>query len=247
MIGNEAMRFQFLKSSDQLTEESIFTGLNNLNVMTVLDPYYCDSFGFTENEVVEPLQYYGLENYQNIVREWYDGCLFGNVSIYCPWDVIKYAQILLRDRKAEPENYWANTSGNDIIRHLLEKADQTTRDEVEQLISGGSIVKSIRQELTYREIDASIDNLWSVLYSTGYLTHQERLPGKQMRLMTSNRVVRELFMDLVKDWFRDTAVRRNMKENFYHGMVLGVFRSQGNWLIQSNVETKERRKDTYEK
>ena len=276
---NDDLFLAVLTGCLRISKESIFTGLNNLNVMTVSDPYYCDSFGFTESEVGKLLQYYGLENYQKIVREWYDGYLFGNVSIYCPWDVIKYAQILLRDRKAEPENYWANTSGNDIIRRLLEKADQTTRDEVEQLISGGSIVKSIRQELTYREIDASIDNLWSVLYSTGYLTHQERLPGKQMRLMIPNREVRELFMDLVKDWFRetaladvsrinrfcrafpdgdaatiqemlqdylwdsisvrDTAVRRNMKENFYHGMVLGLLRSQGNWLIQSNAETGE--------
>src|SRR5699024_4682786 len=171
--------------------------------MTVSDPYFCDSFGFTDDDVKELLDYYGLGAYHDAMRDWYDGYQFGNVSIYCPWDVIKYAQILLRDPEAEPENYWANTSGNGIIRRLLQKADQTTRDEVEQLINGETIVKTVRQELTYRDIEDSIDNIWSVLYSTGYLTSRGRLPGKQMKLALPNREVRELFIDLVKDWFRE--------------------------------------------
>ena len=274
---NDSLQFAVLTGCLRISKESIFTGLNNLNVMTVSDPYFCDSFGFTDDDVKELLDYYGLGAYHDAMRDWYDGYQFGNVSIYCPWDVIKYAQILLRDPEAEPENYWANTSGNGIIRRLLQKADQTTRDEVEQLINGETIVKTVRQELTYRDIEDSIDNIWSVLYSTGYLTSRGRLPGKQMKLALPNREVRELFIDLVKDWFReetradtsrinrfcaafpkgdvatiqdmlhdylwdsisvrDTAVRSNMKENFYHGMLLGLLQSQGSWIVRSNAET----------
>ena len=274
---NDSLQFAVLTGCLRISKESIFTGLNNLNVMTVSDPYFCDSFGFTDDDVKELLDYYGLGAYHDAMRDWYDGYQFGNVSIYCPWDVIKYAQILLRDPEAEPENYWANTSGNGIIRRLLQKADQTTRDEVEQLINGETIVKTVRQELTYRDIEDSIDNIWSVLYSTGYLTSKGRLPGKQMKLALPNREVRELFIDLVKDWFReetradtsrinrfcaafpkgdvatiqdmlhdylwdsisvrDTAVRSSMKENFYHGMLLGLLQSQESWIVRSNAET----------
>ena len=274
---NDSLQFAVLTGCLRISKESIFTGLNNLNVMTVSDPYFCDSFGFTDDDVKELLDYYGLGAYHDAMRDWYDGYQFGNVSIYCPWDVIKYAQILLRDPEAEPENYWANTSGNGIIRRLLQKADQTTRDEVEQLINGETIVKTVRQELTYRDIEDSIDNIWSVLYSTGYLTSKGRLPGKQMKLALPNREVWELFIDLVKDWFReetradtsrinrfcaafpkgdvatiqdmlhdylwdsisvrDTAVRSNMKENFYHGMLLGLLQSQESWIVRSNAET----------
>ncbi len=274
---NDSLQFAVLTGCLRISKESIFTGLNNLNVMTVSDPYFCDSFGFTDDDVKELLDYYGLGAYHDAMRDWYDGYQFGNVSIYCPWDVIKYAQILLRDPEAEPENYWANTSGNGIIRRLLKKADQTTRDEVEQLINGETIVKTVRQELTCRDIEDSIDNIWSVLYSTGYLTSRGRLPGKQIKLALPNREVRELFIDLVKDWFReetradtsrinrfcaafpkgdvatiqdmlhdylwdsisvrDTAVRSSMKENFYHGMLLGLLQSQESWIVRSNAET----------
>ena len=276
---NHDLYFAVLTGCLWISKESIFTGLNNLNVMTVSDLYFCDSFGFTDSEVEEMLRYYGLDAFQSVVRDWYDGYQFGDVSVYCPWDVIKYVQILLKDRKAEPENYWANTSGNDLVRRLLQKANQTTRNEVEELIGGGAITKTIRQELTYRDVEDSIDNVWSVLYSTGYLTRRERLPGKQVKLALPNREVRELFIELVKDWFeetaladserinrfcaafpagdvktiqdmlhdylwdsisvRDTAVRTNMKENFYHGMLLGLLRSQGSWLVKSNAETGE--------
>ena len=276
---NDFLYFAVLTGCLRISKESIFTGLNNLNVMTISEPYFCDSFGFTEKEVMELLQYYGLESYHDIIRSWYDGYQFGDKAIYCPWDVIKYVQILLRDKSAEPENYWANTSGNELVRRLLKRADQTTRSEIERLLNGECIVKPIRQELTYREIDESIDNIWSVLYSTGYLTQRRRVPGKQMKLALPNREIRELFADLAKDWFqetaladcerinkfcgafvagdtamiqdmmqdylwdsisiRDTAVQIDRKENFYHGMVLGLLRSQGNWLIQSNAETGE--------
>ena len=276
---NDSLYFAVLTGCLRISKESIFTGLNNLNVMTISDPYFCDSFGFTEDEVTKLLDYYGLNCFHDIVRTWYDGYQFGNTSVYCPWDVIKYTQILLKDKEAEPENYWANTSGNDLIRNLLKKANQSTKNEVEQLINGGTITKIIRQELTYREVEDSIDNIWNVLYSTGYLTCRRRIPGRQMELVLPNREVRELFIDLVKDWFeettqadsdrinhfcaafpaedaatiqkmlgdylwdsirvRDTAVRTNMKENFYHGMLLGLLRSQGNWLVKSNAETGE--------
>ena len=276
---NDALQFAVLTGCLRISKESIFTGLNNLNVMTVSDPYFCDSFGFTDDEVGELLRYYGLEEFHNTMRDWYDGYQFGTVSIYCPWDVIKYVQILLRDREAEPENYWANTSGNDLIRRFIEKANKNTKAEIEQLVNGGTIIKNIKKELTYREIDDSIENVWSVLFATGYLTQRGRSSGKQLRLTIPNKEIRELFIDLVKDWFketsradlskiekfckafpdgdavlieemlrdylwdsisvRDTAVRRNQKENFYHGMLLGLLQSQGNWLIQSNAELGE--------
>ena len=276
---NDALHFAVLTGCLRISKESIFTGLNNLNVMTVSDPYFCDSFGFTEEEVRELLQYYGLEDYRDIVRDWYDGYRFGNQAIYCPWDVIKYAQILLRDKNAKPDNYWANTSGNDLVSHLLEHADQTTKYDVEKLINGETITKSIRQELTYRDIDDSVDNVWSVLYSTGYLTgtHAKNADADVFTLRIPNGEIRKLFCGLVQDWFRemtrsdvsrinrfcrafpagdvstiqdmlhdylwdsisvrDTAVRVNRKENFYHGMLLGLLQSQGTWGVQSNAET----------
>lgn len=276
---NDSLYFAVLTGCLRISKESIFTGLNNLNVMTISDPYFCDSFGFTEDEVTKLLDYYGLDDFHDTVRDWYDGYQFGDTSVYCPWDVIKYTQILLKDKYAEPENYWANTSGHDLIRRLLKKANQSTRNDVEQLINGETIIKPIRQELTYREVEDSIDNIWSVLYSTGYLTCRRRLPGRKMELVLPNREVRELFIELVKDWFeettqadsarinrfcaafptgdtatiqemlsdylwdsisvRDTAVRRNMKENFYHGMLLGLLQSQDSWLVKSNAETGE--------
>ena len=197
---NDSLYFAVLTGCLRISKESIFTGLNNLNVMTISDPYFCDNFGFTEDEVTELLNYYGLDDFHDTVRDWYDGYQFGDTSVYCPWDVIKYAQILLKDKEAEPENYWANTSGNDLVRRLLKKANQTTRNDVERLINGETITKAIRQELTYRDVEDSIDNIWSVLYSTGYLTCRRRVPGKQMELALPNREVRELFIDLVKDW-----------------------------------------------
>ena len=274
---NENLQFAVLTGCLRISKESIFTGLNNLKVHTISDTRYDEYFGFTDADVDELLAFYGLSDHKDVFRDWYDGYRFGNVSVYSPWDVINYCDVLLSDPEAEPENYWANTSGNGIIRRLLKKADQTTRDEVEQLINGEAIVKTVRQELTYRDIESTIDNIWSVLYSTGYLTSKGRLPGKQMKLALPNREVRELFIDLVKDWFqeatradtsrinrfcaafpkgdvatiqdmlhdylwdsisvRDTAVRSNMKENFYHGMLLGLLQSQGSWIVRSNAET----------
>ena len=276
---NSSLYFAVLTGCLRISKESIFTDLNNLKVHTISDVRYDEYFGFTNSDVDELLEFYGLSSYKNVIRDWYDGYCFGNTDVYCPWDVINYCDELRAAPDAEPENYWANTSGNELIRRLLKRADQSTRNEVEQLINGGNITKTIRQELTYREVEDSIDNVWSVLYSTGYLTCRRRIPGKQMELALPNREVRELFIELVKDWFeeraqadsgrinrfcaafpaedvstiqemlgdylwesisvRDTAVRTNMKENFYHGMMLGLLRSQGSWLVKSNAETGE--------
>ncbi len=276
---NDSLYFAVLTGCLRISKESIFTGLNNLKVHTISDVRYDEYFGFTNEDVDELLEFYGLSSYKDVVRDWYDGYRFGNTDVYCPWDVINYCDELLAAPEAEPENYWANTSGNGLIRRLLKKANQSTRNEVEKLLNGETILKSIRQELTYREVEDSIDNIWSVLYSTGYLTCCRRLHGKQMELALPNREVKELFFDLVKDWFeettqadsarigrfcaafpaedvatvqemlhnylwesisvRDTAVRRNMKENFYHGMLLGLLQSQDSWLVRSNAETGE--------
>ena len=221
---NGSLYFAVMTGCLRISKESIFTGLNNLNVMSMSDPYYSDSFGLTEEEVMELLQYYGLEEYHDVIRDWYDGYQFGNTSVYCPWGVVKYVQALLRDKDAEPENYWANTSGNDLIRRLLKKANQNTKNDIEQLINDGSIIKQIRQELTYREVEDSIDNIWSVLYSTGYLMCLKKVPGRKMELALPNWEVRELFVDLVKDWFEETTLSdsgriQRFAQAFIHGDV----------------------------
>ena len=216
-----------------------------------------------------------------MIRDWYDGYRFGDTDVYCPWDVINYCDELLADLSAPPKNYWANTSGNDLVRRLLKKANLTTKNEVEELLNGGQITKRIKQELTYREIDDSVENVWSVLYATGYLTgmHVKGEDADIFRLWIPNGEIRKLFYELVEDWFRevtrsdtsrigrfcaafpagdtdtiqemlddylwdsisvrDTAVRRNMKENFYHGMLLGLLQNQDSWLVKSNAETGE--------
>lgn len=197
---NPALHFAVLTGCLRISKESIFTGLNNIKVHTISDARYDEYFGFTDDDVDEMLSFYNLTEYKDVIRGWYDGYLFGTVHVYCPWDVINYCDTLLADKDAEPENYWANTSGNDIVRRLLGKADPTTRDEIEQLLNGGYIIKRIRPELTYREIEDSVDNIWSVLYSTGYLTQIERLPERKWKLVLPNREVKELFIDLVKDW-----------------------------------------------
>ena len=276
---NDSLYFAVLTGCLRISKESIFTGLNNPKVHTISDVRYDEYFGFTDADVDELLDFYGLSSYKDTIRHWYDGYRFGATDVYCPWDVLNYCDELLADPGAEPENYWANTSGNDLIRRLLKKANQSTKSDVERLLNGGTITKTIRQELTYREVEDSIDNIWSVLYSTGYLTCRRRVPGKKMELALPNWEVRELFIDLVKDWFeettqadaerisrfctafpagdadaiqemlrdylwdsisvRDTAVRRNMKENFYHGMLLGLLQNQDSWIVKSNAEMGE--------
>ena len=278
---NDSLYFGVLTGCLRISRESIFTGLNNLKVHTISDVRYDEFFGFTDMDVDEMLDFYGLSSYKNVIRDWYDGYRFGDAEIYCPWDVINYCDELQADPSAPPKNYWANTSGNDLILHLLEKADQTTKDEMEEILNGGKITKRVKQELTYRDIDDSVENVWSVLYATGYLTgkHVEGADADIFRLWIPNGEICKLFSDLVQDWFRevmrsdsarinrfcaafpagdvatiqnmlrdylwdsisvrDTAVRTNMKENFYYGMLLGLLRSQGSWLVKSNAETGE--------
>lgn len=278
---NENLYFAVLTGCLRISKESIFIGLNNLKVHTISDARYDEFFGFTDEDVEELLKFYGLSSYKNLIRDWYDGYCFGNVDVYCPWDVINYCDELLANPKLRPKNYWANTSGNNMVRRFIGKADQNTKNEIERLLKGESISKKIKEELTYQELDDSIDNLWSVLYATGYLTRKGSGQEEEdvLELAIPNKEIKKLFVDLVKDWFqettladsekinrfcaafpagdvsviqdmlydylwdsisvRDTAVRISVKENFYHGMVLGLLRSQGNWLIQSNAETGE--------
>ena len=278
---NDSLYFAVLTGCLRVSKESIFTGLNNLKVHTISDVRYDEYFGFTNADVDEILKFYGLSSYKDVVRDWYDGYRFGDTDVYCPWDVINYCDELLAAPGTPPKNYWANTSGNDLIRRLLKKANLTTKNEVEELLNGGQVTKRIKQELTYREIDDSIENVWSVLYATGYLTgmHVEQEDADIFRLWIPNGENRKLFYELAEDWFRevtrsdtsrincfcaafpagdtdtiqemlgdylwdsisvrDTAVRRNMKENFYHGMLLGLLQNQDSWLVKSNAETGE--------
>lgn len=276
---NEFLQFAVLTGCLRVSKESIFTGLNNFDVNSIVDVEHDEQFGFTDSEVLRLLEDYGLKEKADIIKEWYDGYRFGDANIYCPWDVIKYAKKLMGDPLAEPEAFWINTSGNDLVKRFIDKADKTTQNEIEQLIAGEAIEKSIRLDLTYHELDSSIANLWSVLFTTGYLTQKGRAVRGVYQLVIPNREVREVFVLQIQEWFkdtvladstrinrfcaafpagdvpsiqdmlqdylwdsisvRDTAVRTSMKENFYHGMVLGLLRSQGNWLIQSNAETGE--------
>ena len=278
---NDSLYFAVLTGCLRISKESIFTGLNNLKVHTISDVRYDEYFGFTNADVDEMLAFYGLSAYKDVIRGWYDGYRFGDTDVYCPWDVINYCDELLAAPSTPPKNYWANTSGNDLIRRMLQHASLTTKNEVEELLNGGQITKRVKQELTYREIDDRIENVWSVLYAAGYLTgkHVEQEDADIFRLWIPNGEIRKLFYELVEDWFRettrsdvnrisrfcaafpagdtdtiqemlsdylwdsisvrDTAVRRNMKENFYHGMLLGLLQSQDSWLVKSNAETGE--------
>ena len=278
---NDSLYFAVLTGCLRISKESIFTGLNNPKVHTISDLRYDEYFGFTDADVDELLEFYGLSSYKDMIRDWYDGYRFGDTDVYCPWDVINYCDELLAAPGTPPKNYWANTSGNDLVLRLLKKADQTTKDEVEELLNGGKITKKVSQELTYRDIEDSVGNVWSVLYATGYLTgrHMDQADADIFSLWIPNGEIHKLFYELVEDWFRevtqsdterinrfcaafpagdmetvqemlgdylwdsisvrDTAVRRNMKENFYHGMLLGLLRSQGSWLVKSNAETGE--------
>ncbi|MEE1494390.1 MAG: AAA family ATPase [Anaerostipes hadrus] len=276
---NEFLQFAVLTGCLRVSKESIFTGLNNFKVLSIADVRFDEQFGFTDEEVRKLLKDYDLEDYFSEAKEWYDGYHFGNADIYCPWDVINYVEHLRYDSEAEPEAFWINSSGNDLVKRFVAKADQTTKDEIEQLIAGDVIEKKIRQDLTYDEIDQSIDNLWSVLFTTGYLTQTGRAERGIYKLMIPNKEVREVFIDQIQQWFDqtvvndedrmssfyqsfaqgkakdvqdqltsilaetisilDTKARNEEKENFYHGMMLGLLRNHRNWIVKSNVESGE--------
>lgn len=276
---NSSLFFAVLTGCLRIAKESIFTGLNNFNVFSITSVQFDEFFGFTDDEVAEMLKYFGLSDYHETIREWYDGYQFGKKAVYCPWDVISYCKNLCADPEALPEDYWSNTSSNSIVRRFIDKSNKQTKDEIEQLIAGESIVKEIRQELTYNELDKSVGHLWSVLFTTGYLTQKGRLDSKRYRLAIPNREIRELFLTQIREWFqdttsenvmkldkfcrafpdgnaeiieellndylwntisiRDTAVAKERKENFYHGILLRLLSHMENWLVKSNQESGE--------
>lgn len=219
---NDFLQFAVLTGCLRIAKESIFTGLNNFNVLSVMSPQFDECFGFTDEEVKEMLAYYGLSEHYEQMKQWYDGYLFGNISVYCPWDVINHCRDLRVDSDAFPEDYWSNTSGNGIVRRFIDKANMQTKSEIEQLIAGEEIVKEIRQELTYDELDKTIDNLWSVLFTTGYLTQRGRVDGRCYRLAIPNREIRELFITQIREWFKDSVGRdRTTLDDFAAAMLRG--------------------------
>lgn len=275
---NSSLYFAVLTGCLRISKESIFTGLNNLKTLTITNAQFDEYFGFTDKEVREMLSYYELEEHYETMKEWYDGYRFGKTDVYCPWDAINFCDDLRADDEAYPQNYWSNTSGNAIVHRLLNKADSVTKNEIENLIAGNEIIKEIHQELTYSELDQSVENLWSVLFTTGYLTQRGRVDGRKYRLAIPNREIRELFITQIREWFRQTSrndtgtletfcqafpqknaakieelmneylwhtisIRdisgREKKENFYHGILLGLLRYKENWLIKSNAESGE--------
>ncbi len=274
---NDSLQFAVLTGCLRISKESIFTGLNNFEVLSILNTQYDEAFGFTDGEVKQILEDYNLSDHYPDVKEWYDGYHFGNTDIYCPWDVIRYCKNLCADPAALPEDFWSNSSGNAMVRRFIDKADIRTKNEIERLIAGEDIEKDISQELTYDEIDKSIENLWSVLFTTGYLTHKGCTESGRYRLTIPNKEVRNLFIRKIREWFsdvtrndgktleefcnafvdkdpgkieqilgdylwntisiRDTATAKAKKENFYHGILLGLLGYKASWLIKSNAES----------
>lgn len=274
---NDSLQFAVLTGCLRISKESIFTGLNNFEVLSILNTQYDEAFGFTDGEVKQILEDYDLSDHYPDVKEWYDGYHFGNTDIYCPWDVIRYCKNLCADPAVLPEDFWSNSSGNAMVRRFIDKADIRTKNEIERLIAGEDIEKDISQELTYDEIDKSIENLWSVLFTTGYLTHKGCTESGRYRLTIPNKEVRNLFIRKIREWFsdvtrndgktleefcnafvdkdprkieqifgdylwntisiRDTATTKAKKENFYHGILLGLLGYKASWLIKSNAES----------
>ena len=204
---NEALQFAVLTGCLRVSKESIFTGLNNFKVLSITDARFDEQFGFTEEEVEALLKAYHLESHLSETKDWYDGYRFGDADIYCPWDVINHVDRLCGEPNAEPQSYWINTSGNDLVKRFVNKADKTTRDEIEQLVAGGVIEKSVRLELTYDEIDSSIDNLWSVLFTTGYLTQEGKSERGVYKLKIPNEEVREVFKLQIQELFNETVLK----------------------------------------
>ena len=274
---NDSLYLAVLTGCLRISKESIFTGMNNFNVYTVKDMQYNQYFGFTDAEVTEMLEYYSFMERSDVIKEWYDGYHFSGLDIYCPWDVISYCHALKMNFSIMPQNYWVNTSSNDIIRKFISKAKSVTKSEIELLIDGGSVKKKIRQELTYRDLDTNIDNLWSLLFTTGYLTQSGEDNGGLTELVIPNKEIRWIFVEQIQEWFaeetardsttleqfckafeennvaaieegftfylkkmisiRDTNAKKERKENFYHGILLGLFSNMDGWIIMSNAET----------
>ena len=203
---NRFLQFAVLTGCLRVSKESIFTGLNNFKVLSITDSRFDEQFGFTEKNVRELLKAYHLEDHLEEVKEWYDGYRFGDADIYCPWDVINHVDRLCGEPGAQPQSYWLNTSGNELVKRFIDKANKTTRDEIERLIAGEAIEKSVRMELTYDEIDNHIDNLWSVLFTTGYLTQTGRTELGAYKLVIPNKEVREVYKLQIQEWFSHTVL-----------------------------------------
>ena len=208
---NDFLQFAVLTGCLRVSKESIFTGLNNFKILSITDVRFDEQFGFTEDEVKKLLNAYHLESHLPEMKEWYDGYHFGDADIYCPWDVINHVELLCKDSKAEPKCYWINSSGNSLVKRFITKANKTTRDEIERLIAGEPIEKSVRLELTYDEIDNSIDNIWSVLFTTGYLTQVGMTEQGAYKLVIPNKEVREVYKLQIQDWF-DKKLRDNTEQ-----------------------------------
>ncbi len=208
---NDDLHLAVLTGCLRISKESIFTGLNNFTVFSITDPRFDEQFGFTEEEVKKLLRYYHLEDHLEDIKQWYDGYRFGNADVYCPWDVINYAALLQEDPTAEPQSYWINTSGNGLVRRFIEKADKSTRDEIEGLVAGENIEKQVQLELTYDEIDKRINNLWSILFTTGYLTQAEKPTANWYKLKIPNEEVRSIFVLQIQEWFQETVLSNTEK------------------------------------
>ena len=220
--SNDSLAFAVLTGCLRIAKESIFTGLNNFKVYSITDQEFDETFGFTDAEVKAMLQYYGLQDYFNVVREWYDGYRFGKADVYCPWDVVNHVDRIKSDPNARPEAYWINTSGNDLVKRFIDKATKTTRSEIESLIAGESIEKQIRLDLTYDEIDNSIDNLWSVLFTTGYLTKTGLTDAGAYKLVIPNKEVREVFKLQIQEWFKKSIFSNTEQlQNFWKAFAEG--------------------------
>ena len=275
---NRNLQFAVLTGCMRISRESIFTGLNNFQVLSISDVGFDEYFGFTDNEVRQLLCYYRQEQSYGSIREWYDGYRFGNVDVYCPWDVLNHCQKLLAEPSVQPQNYWINTSSNDVVRRFIEKSDSgMTRQEIEALIAGEEIEKEICQELTYQDMYANIENIWSVLFMTGYLTYHGKPENNRFCLAIPNLEIRNIFTTQIMEYFRknvqadgktlksfcdaleqgdaetveeilqqylkktisirDTFVQKQMKENFYHGILLGILGIKERWAVSSNRES----------
>ena len=277
---NSSLKLAVLTGCLRISKESIFTGLNNLKVLTIADERFDEYFGFTDREVKELLDYYGIMEHYDSVKRWYDGYQFGNVEVYCPWDVLNHCDRIRSEPQAQPENYWINTSSNDAVKYFIESStDGMIRREIEQLVAGETVTKEIRQELTYPEMYKNVDNIWSLLFTTGYLTQRGKADGRKMKLAIPNLAIRDIFETQIMEFFkenvrkdgdtlnsfcdalkngkaedverifagylrrtisiRDTAVRKEMKENYYHGILIGILGVKDRWGVTSNREMGE--------
>ena len=275
---NNSLKFAVMTGCMRISKESIFTGLNNLKVLSITDERFDEYFGFTDEDVKEMLRYYDREDHYEEMRNWYDGYRFGSTDVYCPWDVLNHCDKIKENAAAFPENYWVHTSSNEAVKKIIQMSGNiTTKREIELLLAGEEIVKEIRQELTYQEMYQSVENIWSLLFMTGYLTQRQRLDASHYKLAIPNLEVRDIFKTQIMEYFkegvakdgdtlkqlcdalkggdaekverlfegylkktisiRDTFVEKSLKENFYHGILLGILGVKEDWGVFSNRET----------